>query len=141
MTDTFYIVSAKSKVLHIRVQQGGKMIERFLEIRNKLSLNIWFITDLPKKTVEQILDIALFTIIGVVVLMVVAVCLFVKYRREKNKEVASLKNQIAKERAKREADEDVEDDEDGQMVEIFVKGRDGTRKEKVPTKYVNFKGR
>lgn len=40
-----------------------------------------------------------------------------------------------------EEEQEYEDDEDEQMVEIFVKGKDGTRTEKVPAKYVNFKGR
>lgn len=42
---------------------------------------------------------------------------------------------------KEEMSEADEDDEDGQMVEIFVKDKNGTRTEKVPAKYVNFKGR
>ena len=114
------------------------MIERLSEIRDKISFNIWFITDLPKKTVEQIIDFALFAVIAVVVLIVVTVCLFVKYRRKKNNEIASLKKQLAWEREKHEVDED---DEDEQVAELFVKGKDGTRIEKVPAKYVNFKGR
>ena len=114
------------------------MAERLSEIRDKISFNIWFITDLPKKTVEQIIDFALIAVIAVVVLIVVIVCLFVKYRREKNREIASLKNQLAMMREKYEADED---DEDEQMVEIFVKDKNGTRAEKVPAKHISFKRR
>lgn len=102
------------------------MIERLLEIRNKISFNIWFITELPKKTVELILDVALLAIIAVVVLTVVAVCRLMKYRREK----VELKCQM---------DEADEDDEDGQMVEITTKGRDGTKTVKVPAMHISFK--
>ena len=40
-----------------------------------------------------------------------------------------------------EEEQDCEDAEDEQMAEIFVKGKFGTRVEKVPAKYVNFKRR
>lgn len=94
-----------------------------MEIRNKISFNIWFITELPKKTVEIILDVALLAIIAVAVLTVVAVCRLMKYRREK----VELKCQMD------------EADEDGQMVEITTKGRDGTKTVKVPAMHISFK--
>ena len=112
------------------------MIERLSEIRDKISFNIWFITDLPKKTVEQIIDFALIAVTAAVVLIVVVVCLFAKYRRKKNNEIASLKKQLAWEREKHEVDEDGEDEP---MVELFVKGKDGTRKETVSAADVNYK--
>lgn len=45
------------------------------------------------------------------------------------------------EKEQKEKREVYEDDEDEQMVEIFVKGKDGTRVEKVPAKCVSFKRR
>ena len=42
---------------------------------------------------------------------------------------------------KKEDREVATDDDDEQMVELFVKGKDGTRIEKVPAAYVNFKRR
>ena len=109
------------------------MIERLSEIRDTISFNIWFITELPMKTVEQIIDFALFAIIAIVAMIVVTICLFIKYRKKKNNEIASLKSQLAKERERHEVDED------DQMVEITSIGKDGAKTVKVPAIHVSFK--
>ena len=58
------------------------MIEQLSAIRDKLSFNIWFITGLRKKTVENILDIAIFVAVVLVALVVVAIIRGIKNRNK-----------------------------------------------------------
>lgn len=92
----------------------------------------------------------------IIALLVGAVCYYIHCKfDEKERTISDLKEELYQ--AKRElkfeqsarahADElynnllaDYYDDEDEQTMEIFIKGKDGTRAVKVPAQHISFKG-